>query len=372
MFKNSHRPDYFLAGIVISLLIFGILILTSIAAAISYDRFGNTSYYLKHQIVFALLPGLILAFIAFKIDLTLLKKLSPFLFLLNLIFMGMVFLPGIGLKFGGARRWVGIGSFLFQPAEFLKISFIVYLASLLANWDEKSYPRKPEKKIKETLLPFILIFSLTGFFLYLQKDISTLGIILIIAGAIYFSANTPFWHILLLSLGSAVIFLSLIAFEPYRLSRLLVILNKTINPTADAYQLSQALITIGSGGIFGVGLGMSRQRFGFLPEAMSDAIFPILAEETGFVGSLILILFFLAFMWRGFRIIRRTSDSFLRLAAVGISSWIVSQAFINIAAMTGILPIAGIPLPFISYGGSALISELIGVGLLLNISKQTI
>ena len=141
---------------------------------------------------------------------------------------------------------------------------------------------------------------------------------------------------------------------------------------AEGYQLNQALISIGSGGISGIGLGMSRQRFGFLPEAMSDAIFPILAEETGFIGSIILIFLFLAFLVRGFRIIIKASNGFLQLVAIGVTVWIVSQAFINIAAMLGILPIAGIPLPFISYGGSALVSELIGIGLLLNISKQTI
>jgi len=163
---------------------------------------------------------------------------------------------------------------------------------------------------------------------------------------------------------------SLIKLAPYRAARLLVFLKPETDPMGMGYQIKQALIAIGSGGIFGLGLGTSGQRLGFLPQSMADSIFAIMAEETGFVGGLILIALFLVFLWRGFKIGKSSQNKFSQLLAVGISSWIVIQAFINIGSMVGILPLTGIPLPFISYGGSALVSELIGVGILLNISKN--
>ena len=369
--KELRHPDYWFLGIIISLIIFGVLALASASTAVSYNRLGVTDYYFKHQMIFGLLPGLVLGFAAYLIKLDWLRKYSFFIFLGCLIMMGMVFLPIIGSRFGGAHRWLGIGSFIFQPSEFLKLSFIVYLASLLSGWEEKTRSAKARKKIKDILLPFLVIFAMAAFFLYLQKDLSTLGVILLIAMTMYFTASTPVWHVLMLILGAAALFLLMIRFEPYRMSRILVMLNRHINSMAEGYQLNQALITIGSGGIFGIGLGMSRQRFGFLPESMSDAIFPIFAEETGFIGSFLLLFLFLAFVFKGVKIIKRAPDGFCQLIVMGVVAWIASQAFINIAAMAGILPIAGIPLPFISYGGSALISELTAVGLILNISRRT-
>ena len=159
---------------------------------------------------------------------------------------------------------------------------------------------------------------------------------------------------------------------PYRAARLLVFLNPETDPMGMGYQLKQALIAVGSGGIFGLGLGMSVQKFGFLPQSMADSIFAIFSEETGFIGSLILIFLFLIFFWRGFKIAKKSMDQFSKLAALGISCWIILQALINIGSMIGIIPLTGVPLPFLSYGGSALVTELIGVGILLNISKNTI
>lgn len=164
--------------------------------------------------------------------------------------------------------------------------------------------------------------------------------------------------------------LTLIKLAPYRAARLLVFLKPEIDPMGIGYQIKQALIAVGSGGISGLGLGMSQQRLGFLPQSISDSIFAILAEETGFIGCLILIFLFLIFLWRGFEIAKVSQNKFSQLAALGITSWITLQALTNIGSMIGILPLTGIPLPFISYGGSALVSELAGVGILLNISKQ--
>jgi cell division protein FtsW len=186
----------------------------------------------------------------------------------------------------------------------------------------------------------------------------------------YFLANTPFWHtalILLIGLSSLI---ALIKIAPYRLERLTVFLNPGIDPMGIGFQVQQALIAVGSGGILGAGLGMGIQKFGFLPGVINDSIFAVLAEEAGFVGSIILIFLFLIFFWRGFRIAKLSQDKFSELTAYGITSWIIIQAFVNISSILGLLPLTGVPLPFISHGGTALITTLIGAGILLNISKK--
>ncbi len=358
--------DYLLFLTVIFLTTFGILILTSVSASISQEKFGTSFYYLRHQILLGLLPGIGFGYWAFKLQLEGLKKWVLVLLLVNVLFLGMVFLPGVGIKIRGASRWVNLGFFSFQPSEFLKLSFILYLASLLAKWREIN----PKNKPGQTLFPFFIIIILVSIFLIFQPDISTLLLILSVSLVIYFLAKTPLWHtllILFLIIGGVLI---LIRLAPYRWNRLQVFLNPEFDPMGLGYQVKQALIGIGSGGTAGLGLGLSKQKFGFLPHAISDSIFVILAEETGFIGSLILILLYLIFFWRGVKIGERSRDQFSKLTAFGITFCIVFQAFINIGSMIGILPLTGIPLPFISYGGSALVSELIGVGILLNISRH--
>ncbi|MDI6591420.1 MAG: FtsW/RodA/SpoVE family cell cycle protein [Patescibacteria group bacterium] len=371
MVKEYSHPDYILIGVTGVLLILGILILSSVSAPLSLERFGTTYYYLNHQLLFGLIPGIILAFLVFRIPLELLKKWVPIFLFVNLILLGMVFLPKIGAIFGGAARWISVGAFSFQPAEFLKLTFILYLASWLTTRTKLCSKFERKEEFSQTLIAFLIVIGLISLFLIFQPDISTLGVIVLVAAFLYFSAGTPLWHsILIILVGGGSLF-ALIKLAPYRLSRLLVFFKPEIDPMGIGYQIKQALIGVGSGGILGLGLGrISGQKFGFLPGSISDSIFVILAEETGFVGSLILILLFLIFLWRGFKIGKSSKDKFFQLAALGISSWITLQAFINIGSMIGILPLTGIPLPFISYGGSALIAELIGVGILLNISKN--
>jgi len=361
---RKQSPDYILISVSGLLIVLGILILSSVSSSFSQEKFGTTYYFLNHQLLFGLAPGMVLGFLAFKIDLSFLKKKALVFLLINLIFLIMVFLPKVGSSFRGAARWLNLGPISFQPSEFLKITSILYFASWLSSRVEKT------KTPNFTLIPFLIIMALIGLLLTFQPDISTLGIIVLVISLIYFSANTPLWHSALIVSIEVVVLFFLIKLAPYRAERLLVFLNPETDPMGIGYQIKQALITVGSGGIAGVGLGLSRQKFGFLPQSMSDSIFAILAEETGFIGSFILIFLFLIFLWRGFRIASFSQNKFSQLLAVGISSWIVLQAFINIGAMIAILPLTGIPLPFISYGGSALISELIGVGLLLNISKR--
>ena len=373
MVKEGRQPDYILIGVSAILIVLGILILASVSASLSQERFGTTYYFLNHQLLFGLIPGVLLAFLVFRINLAFLKKWAPLLLLINIVFLAIVFLPKVGAGAGGAARWLNLGPISFQPSEFLKLTFILYLAA----WLTSRTPQKltgagqAKKTFSQTLLAFLIVIGLISLLLVFQPDISTLGIIGLVAALIYFLAGTPLWHSILIFLVGAGGLFSLIKLAPYRAARLLVFLKPEIDPMGISYQIKQALIAVGSGGIFGLGLGlgMFRQRLWLLPQSMSDSIFAIFAEEGGFIGSSILIFLFLIFLWRGFKIAKLRGDKFSQLAALGITSWIVIQGFTNIGSMTGILPLTGIPLPFISYGGSALISELIGVGILLNISR---
>lgn len=358
---SKTKFNYILAGITLLLLVIGILTLSSASVSASWEEFKNTSYFLRHQLI-ALVIGLSMALLAFKIPLELFKKYSLWLYIAALTTTSLVFIPFLGVKIGGSARWLQIGPMAFQPSELLKLGVILYFAFWLSQ---------VEKDSKVPLIAFVVVLIPTLTLLYLQPDTSTLILVLAITGLIYFAAETPWWHSLALSgVGLTGLFL-LIAMAPYRMERFIVFLKPGIDPMGVGYQLRQALIAIGSGGIFGRGLGLSRQKFGFLPHAMSDSIFAILGEEAGLIGTLVLIVLFVAFLWKSLDVAKKAPNQFAKLTAVGITSWITLQAFVNIGAMTGVLPLTGIPLPFVSYGGSHLIAELIGVGILLNISKES-
>ena len=362
---DSAHPDYVLVSVVGILILFGIVILASVSTTISQEKFGSPIFYLLHHFLFGLIPGILAGFIAFKVSLNFLKKRALVLLLLSLFLMILVFVPGVGIKAGGANRWLNLGFTSFQPSEFLKLTFILYLAAWLPTLTEKN-----RKNFSKTLIAFLMAVGLISLLLILQPDVSTLVIIIVSGLLIYFLSDTPLKHNLFILVGGISCLALLVKIAPYRLERILVFLKPDLDPMGSSYQIKQALITVGSGGIWGKGLGLSVQKFGFLPQPMSDSIFAIFSEEMGFIGSLILILLFVIFAWQGFKIARRTRDKFCRLACLGIVFWITLQAFINIGSMVGILPLTGIPLPFISYGGSALVAELIGVGILLNISKR--
>lgn len=359
--KKKNKFNFSLFFNVILLIFLGIVILASSSAPFSQEKFGDPFYLLKKQIIFALIPGFFICFIFYKIPLSFLRKYAFLIFLANLIILALVFLPKIGEKIGGARRWISLGPFSFQPSEFLKISFIIYFSAWMTS----------KEKGKELLIGFLLISAILSIFLIFQPDISTLGVIIFVSFLIYFASETPLWHnILIIILGIGVLLL-LIKLAPYRMARFTLFLNPNLDPLGIGYQLKQSLIAIGSGGMRGLGFGLSRQKFGFLPSPFSDAIFAVFCEETGFLGSFILISLYVFFLYQGIKIVKSLKeDLFLKLVSLGIVSWIVLQAFINMGSITGILPLTGIPLPFISYGGSAFLAEMIGIGILLNISKK--
>ncbi|MDO8530468.1 MAG: putative peptidoglycan glycosyltransferase FtsW [bacterium] len=369
--------NYYLLALVVFLVGFGALFLATLSAPSSLNFFGNTNHYLFAHLA-RIGAGIVAGFIFFKLPLKFLKNISPVLFFLNLFVLGIVFIPFFGgTNFWGATRWLSIGGITFQPSEFLKITAILYLAALISNrladhgkGGLLQSVKKGYGNFVHVFVPFLILLGVISIILILQPDISTLGIIAISLVAMYFAAKTPLWHVLALGLAGVAGGFLLIYFKPYRAERLLVFLHPETDPLGIGFQMKQSLIAIGSGGWFGKGIGMSVQKFGFLPQAMSDSVFAILGEETGIIGCTILIALFLLFFYLGYQIATKATDKFAKLTAIGITFMIVFQAFLNITSTIGLFPLSGLPLPFFSYGGSHLITELIGVGLLLNISRN--
>jgi len=357
-------------------MVFGLVFLACLSSYSSLEKYGNTSYYLTHQFILAVL-AIACGLVAYKIPLPFLKRWAPLLVFLSLIGLFLVFVPGVGTKIYGASRWITIAGHSFQPSEILKITSILYLSAWVSSKlsqsgvaDKKRGIDKNHHNFFYILLPFLVFLGTVTIGLYLQKDATTLGIITITLFVVYFSAKTPFWHTLVvLFLGILALFI-LINFTPYRLDRLSTFLNPDIDPLGSSYQVKQSLISLGSGGFIGKGLGLSSQKFGRLPMAMNDAMFSVIGEELGFIGCAGIVVLFCLFFWFGIRIAQNCTDKFSKLTAIGITFWITLQAFINIASAIGIFPFVGIPLPFLSYGGSHLLIEMVGIGILLNISKN--
>ncbi|MCD5396152.1 MAG: putative lipid II flippase FtsW [Candidatus Pacebacteria bacterium] len=362
--KFQKKPDYILLTTLVLLNLIGLISLAGASSAKSLQLTGKPTHFLFHQILYGLLPGIILGFVFYKIDLNFVKKMSFWFFLFAIFLTLLVFVPKIGIALFGSRRWIRIFGFTFQPSELLKLGFLIYLSSWLAKYKDQ------EHKIKNLLIPFLVILAILSLIFIFQPDISTLVIFGILGSILYFCAKTPISHIVILGGIGAVALLILIFLAPYRLNRLLVFLNPEMDPLGKGYHIKQSLIAVGSGGLFGKGLGLGVQKLGFLPHPMTDSIFAVLGEEIGFLGLFTIICLFLIFAWRGFRVAKTQKDEFKKLLSVGITSWITIQAFINMGAMIGVLPLTGIPLPFLSYGGSALFCGLMAIGLLLNITKK--
>lgn len=351
-------------GITLILLVFGLIILSSAGIVEGQKKFGSSYYYLTHQILYGLLPGLGLMFILSKIDYKFWKKISLLILFGALFLMILIFMPKFGYGLKGATRWLSIGGFSFQPSEVLKLSLILYLAAWFGNRDERI------RNWTYGLAPFFIVLSFVGVLLLLQPDIGTLIVVTLISVAMYFFAGSPMKHFLVIGLIIVGAVTLMVVFEPYRLDRLKTFIDPSIDPKGISYQVNQSLISIGSGGMFGVGFGKSTQKFGFLPEVINDSIFAILAEELGFIGAGALLGLFIFFTLLMVWTANRISDKFGKLIIMGMTTWIVGQAFINIAAISGLVPLTGIPLPFVSYGGTAMAILLAGMGIVLNIARR--
>lgn len=363
--RSSGVLDRPLLLAIFALLGIGLLMIASAGVAYGKVRFGDEYFFLKQQ-CFGLAVGMISLFIVSRLDYHLFRKFVVPLFFLAVALLVMVFIPGVGTTVYGAARWIELGPLSFQPSEVMKLAIILYLAAWLSGKQQV----KNNADFFEGYVPFVAILSLVGFLIIKQPDTGTLGLIFCIALTIFFVSGARLSYIFFTILGGIATLALLIRLAPYRMERFLVFLNPDHDPLGSGYQLNQALMALGSGGWFGVGLGQGRQKFNYLPEPVTDSIFAVLGEEVGFIGVAVMVMLFLFVAWRGLRIAQRAPDMFGRLVAVGIISWIFIQAMINTMAISGIIPLTGIPLPFISYGGTSLAVLLTAIGILLNISKQ--
>lgn len=364
---RGHQADYMLmiaAGILLSI---GLVMMYSISPVLSYKLFNSTSrnYYFYGQL-FSTFVAITMGLIVARIYYPNWKKWSVFLLLGTIICLVLVMIPGLGFTKNGAARWIRLGPASFQPAELLKLTAVIYLAA----WFEAK--REKMTDWREVLVPFSLMFAAASFVIVvLQRDMGTMMVLTAAVLGLYFVAGAPIKQYGALIAGTVAAGIVAILAFPHRMERLLVFLDPSKDPTNTGYHISQALIAIGSGGILGRGLGHSYQIYGYLPEAANDSIFAVIGEEFGLLGAILMLVLFCIVIQRGLRIARLAPDIFSRLLALGITLWLGFQALINIAAMLSLVPLTGIPLPFISYGGSSLMLSLIGVGILLNISKYT-
>jgi cell division protein FtsW len=299
-----------------------------------------------------------------SISLSFLKQYAPWLYAASLLLTTLVFIPGIGQEAHGATRWIDFGLTTFQPAEFLKIGVIL----MLAWWFSKN--ARQLKSFKRGLLPFLLIVGLPAVILLAQPNTSTTLLILVTGMVMYFSAGAPWRDIGIIALLAFSAIAVLIFFRPYVLERVTTFIDPASDPLNSSYQLQQALIAVGSGGIVGRGFGQSVEKFNYLPEPSGDSIFAVFAEETGFVGAVLLLALFVALASRGIVIAGEARELFGGLLALGSSFLIIFQAFINMGAMLGIVPLTGLPLPFVSHGGTALLATLAMCGLILNVAGR--
>jgi cell division protein FtsW len=352
--KNASIDKWLLLAISV-LSFFGILMVYDSSVAIAIRDFSNQYYYVAEQVKW-LVIGLVVMMIVSRIRYSVWYMLALPLFCLTLVLLLFVFVPGLGVSALGAHRWINFGLFVLQPAELTKFVMVIYLSAWFSH---------PERK---RLLSFLMLLGMSVGLVLLEPDLGTGIIISLIAVSMYFFSGAPIRHFAMLIPVFLIIIVLLAVVAPYRFARVTTFFNHAQDPLGSSYQIHQVLIGLGSGGWTGLGIGKSRQKYEYLPEANTDSIFAIIGEEIGFLGAATVVSMFLFIVWRGFRIANRSPDAFSRLLALGLSSWIAIQTLINLGAMVRIIPITGVPLPFVSYGGSSLIVLFAGMGILLNIS----
>lgn len=353
--KNSLTKSLFLIPIVISVI--GAFFVFEASSVKSFREFGDSFYYFKLQFLWIVLGTIVMIFFSF-FDYKKLHFFAFFFMNIAIFFLFAVLIPGIGQKIGGARRWINVGFFNFQPSELAKFATLIYLASWFTNREKKRF------------FAFSILLGILMLLIFLQPDMGTAIIIFLLGISIYFFAGTELHYLLIFLPASIIGFLFLVKTSAYRFKRILAFFNPELDPLGITYHINQIMISLSNGGLFGKGFGASRQKFLFLPEAHTDSIFAIISEEIGFIGSTLLImsLFFLIFCI--YKSIEKAPDRFGKLLAAGIFSYFSLQMLINLGGMVNLLPLTGVPLPFLSYGGSNLIISFILVGIVINIARR--
>ncbi len=362
MTRARTVPDLWIIIPTLLILTIGVIMVYSASAILAFHDFGDSFYYLKRQLIFAVL-GVIAMTVTLQVDYHVWKRVANIGLIVGFILLVIVLIPGIGVVRGGARSWLGISSFGIQPSEFIKMAMIIFMAKVLSESDSRI------TSFNRGLLPMLLILGTAFGLIMLQPDLGTGSVLLGATMLIIYTAGARLSHLAWLGVVGLVGFAGLIAAAPYRLQRITSFLDPWQDPLGAGYQIIQSLYAIGPGGLVGLGLGMSRQKYSYLPEPQTDFIFSIIAEELGFIGAATVLLLFLLLIWRGMRTAITAPDSFGSLLATGIVGMIAVQVIINIAVVTGMMPVTGITLPLISAGGSSLTLMLTAIGILLNISR---
>ncbi|MEI7765573.1 MAG: putative peptidoglycan glycosyltransferase FtsW [bacterium] len=361
---KEKKVDKFFLTIVILLLVLGVAMF--ISASLGFLARNEKIFYniLFTQLVLGFGLGTLGMYFSYRINYKFWRKYSLYLFLASIAITALVFVPGLGWSHGGAERWIKI-PFLgtFQPAELLKFGFIIYFAAWL------SWAKNKVKDFKFSILPLVIMIGIIAFVLLKQPDTKSLILIIVTALAMIFFAEVPVKYIFILIFGSAILFAGLVFYTPYLQDRVKTFMDPSSDPRGSSYQIQQSLIAIGSGGVLGRGYGQSVQKFSYLPEPQGDSIFAVLAEELGLIGTIFTVLLYSFFALRGLRIANRSPDLFSRLLVCGIVILITAQSFMNIASTTGVIPLTGVPLVFMSQGGTSLMIYLIALGIVLQISK---
>lgn len=361
--KSKGNVDKFFLGLVIALVAIGTMIFISASLGVFAKNEVKFLGVIENQLIFGLVGGLLAMYITSRIPYTFWKDWSVPILFVSIIALGLVFVPSLSLSHGGAQRWISIFGISFQPVEFFKIAFIIYSAKYL-SWLKT---RKVDKA--SLIVPIVLLLVSFGLLLK-QPDTKSIILLIVMFGALLFVYGINMKKIFLIFLSAILILTITVMTRPYLKSRIETFLNPASDLRGASFQLDQSNIAIGSGGVFGRGLGQSVQKFSYLPEPQGDSIFAVLGEEFGFVGTFSVIILYLAFALRGFRIARRAPDMFSSLLVVGIITLIITQCFINMASMSGLFPLTGVPLVFMSHGGTSLLISLAAMGIILNVSRS--
>lgn len=353
--SKSWKMDLYLLMAAIFLTLFGLMMVYDVSAVQALNDYGDKYFYVKQQLVWIMVGFSVLTFFSF-FDYSYLKKVATPIFILSTILMVAVFIPGLGIGAGGAHRWLRVGGLTIQPGEIMKLTSVIFFASIFQK--QKSF------------LFFMGIVALVSTILaVLQRDLGTTVVFFLTSVSMFFIAGAPLSYFVATPIIALAGFTLFIITSEYRKHRVLAFLDPFSDPQGYSYHISQVLIALGSGGLFGLGLGQSRQKFEYIPEVSTDSIFAVIGEEFGFIGGLALIAVFAFLIYRGLNIAEETEDGFGKLVSFGITALLGFQVIVNLAAMVSLTPLTGVPLPFVSYGGSALLANLTGIGILLNISK---
>ncbi len=366
MSKSKHHIDLSLLIVSCLLLVAGLAVLWSASTAESRHTYDNTNYLIIHQLTRGVLIGLIAMWIFSKLDYHKLKKPAAIIIIGGLLLLLALKIPGLGFTANGATRWIDLGPILFQPSEFAKLALIIYLAAWTSN-----HNRNGVNNFWSSLFPPLLIVTTMAGLIVFQPDLGTAIAITAIAVTMLFVGGAKLKYLFWTGIGAVILSGLMIIFEPYRMRRITAFINPEIDTLGVSYQINQALIAIGSGGFLGYGYGLSRQKHFYLPEAINDSIFAVMAEELGFLRVSLVLLLFGFFVYRGIKIALSAPDTFGKMLATGLTALFAVSVLINVGAILGLIPLTGIALPLFSYGSSAMIVNLAAIGILLNISKQS-